>query len=255
MAKYSPQTNYFKTSKKLTQIYNYTFWIIFLLSMVLSIFKQAFWVSCLSIFSIILLSILELVSDNFKIKAEKIRRMDFIDNSFGTKLVHDSSDDYYDNDELEPGINKAILNLFENSFFSMRVSEEMMRKHFGKNIIFTVIIIGFAIYGFSNSVISLPILQLYLSRYFILNMIKLKSFHDSVEANFNDLKSITEKLGDNRKLTDVELMLIRALVEYEVNIAESNLLLDYKIFNEMNLELTKEWQEIKVKYMKKGGWK
>lgn len=86
-------------------------------------------------------------------------------------------------------------------------------------------------------------------------MTKLKSFHDSVEANFNDLKSITEKLGDNRKLTDVELMLIRALVEYEVNIAESNLLLDSKIFNEMNLELTKEWQEIKVKYMKKGGWK
>jgi len=249
MAKYSPQTNYFKTSKKLTRIYNYIFWIIFLLSIILSLQNEAFWVNCLSISLIILLSIFELVSKHFKSRADKIRRMDFIDNSLGTKLVHDSSDEYYDNDELELGLKKITINLFENSFFSMKISEKMKKKLFCRNILLTIIIIGFAIYGFSNSVIALPILQLYLSQYFILNMIKLNSFYRNVEATFNDLKSITENLEYNRKLTKNEFMLIKVLVDYEVNIAESNLLLDTKIFNEMNSSLTEEWQEIKYKYL------
>lgn len=252
VANYSPQTNYFNTSQKWNKAYNISYWLILVLSIAATFLHLNMWIECVSIFAIIYLNIISYISENYKLKAEKIRRADFIDNSFGTKFVHDSSDAYYDNDELDFGTRKSMTNLFENSYFSYNVSKEMIRKKSVNNFIFTVIILGLAIYGFSRSNISLPLLQVYLSRYFILEYLKLNSFHQRAESCFDDLKRISVNMTENRKLTASEIQFIKTLIDYEAGIAESNIVMDSKIFNEMNAQLTIEWEKMKIKYITGG---
>lgn len=249
MASYSPQTNYFKTSQKWNMTYNVSYWLILVFSIFATVLNLNTWVEYVSIFAIIYLNIISYIGENYKLKAEKIRRADFIDNSFGTKFVHDSSDAYYDNDELDFGIRKSMTNLFENTYFSYNVSKEMIRKKSVNNLIFTVIILGLAIYGFSRSNISLPLLQVYLSRYFIIEYLKLNAFHQRAESCFDELKKVSVNMTENRKLKAFEIQFIKTLVDYEAGIAESNIVLDSKIFNEMNTQLTIEWEKMKKKYL------
>lgn len=249
MANYSPQTNYFKISEKWNRAYNTSYWMILVFSILSTVLNLDTWVEYVSIFAIIYLNIISYIAENYKLKAEKIRRADFIDNSFGTKFVHDSSDAYYDNDELDFGVKKSMTNLFENSYFSYNVSKEMIKKKSVYNLIFTVIILGLSIYGFSRSNISLPLLQVYLSRYFIIEYLKLNAFHQRAELCFDELKKISVDMTENRKLTAAEVQFIKTLVDYEAGLAEFNIVMDSKLFNEMNAELTIEWEKMKKKYL------
>lgn len=175
MAKYSPQTNYFKTSQKLTKVYNISYSLIFMLSILATAFKVSVIIDYLGVVAIVFLTILEGISQDFKLKAEKVRRKDFIDNSFGTSFVHDSSKEYYDNDEIKYGMKKSIINLFENSYFSFNVSKEMFRRSIAKNLIFLLGILLMVGYGLSRNEFAIPILQLFLSRYFLLDIMYLST--------------------------------------------------------------------------------
>jgi hypothetical protein len=252
MAKFSPQTNYFETSQKLIKTYNISYWLIFVLSIVATIFKISMIINYLGVVAIVFLAILEGISQDFKLRAEKVRRKDFIDNSFGTNFVHDSSAEYYDNDEIEYGMKKSIINLFENSFFSFNVSKEMFRKGIAKNLVFIIIILLLSAYGFSRNQFAIPILQLFLSRYFLLKIINTYRFMNLVEESFNSLKNISEEIEINTKLSKIEVSFLTTLVDYEALIAESNIKLDSKIFKQLNDKLTEEWDSIKKKYMMGG---
>ncbi len=252
MAKYSPQTNYFETSQRLSKAYDISYWIVFVLSIVVTVFKINGIIDYLGVISIVFLAILEGVSQDFKLRAEKVRRKDFIDNSFGTRFVHDSSDEYYDNDEIDYGMRKTVANLFENSFFSFNVSKAMYKKCLPINLTFLVVIILLSVYGISRNQFAIPILQLFLSRYFLLDIINTYRFRNEVEKAFDDLKDISNHFNKDSKLSDNEVKLIKTLIEYEVLIAETNIRLDPKVFNKLNQQLTAEWDTLKKKYMMEG---
>lgn len=249
MAKYSPQTNYFETSKKLSKVYHISYWTVFALSIIVTVFKVNGIIDYLGVISIVFLATLEGVSQDFKLRAEKVRRKDFLDNSFGTRLVHDSSDEYYDNDEIDYGMKKIVANLFENSFFSFNVSKSMFKKCLPMNLTFLVGIILLSVYGFSRNQFAIPILQLFLSRYFLFDIVNTYRFRNEVEKAFDDLKYISNHFCNNIKLSDDEVKFIKILIDYEVLIAETNIRLDSKIFNQMNQKLTAEWNTLKKKYM------
>lgn len=249
MAKYTPQTNYFETSQRLSKVYTISYIIIFVLSILATIFQLSEISEYIGIMAIVFLYILEAISQDFKLRAERVRRKDFIDNSFGTRFIHDSSVEYYDNDEMKAGMKKAMINLFENTFLSFNVSKEMFRKSIAKNLFFMLGIILMACYGFSRNQIAIPILQLFLSRYFLLEVITTYNFMHRVEESFNSLKEITAETDTNRMLDKSEIKFITALVDYEVLIAESNIRLDSGVFEQLNDKLTKEWEQIKGKYL------
>ena len=250
MAKYSPQTNYFETSQKISKIYDILYWIIFVLSILITVFKINGIIDYIGVLSIVLLAILEGVAQDFKLRAEKVRRKDFIDNSFGTSFVHDSSDEYYDNDEIEFGMKKTVVNLFENSFFSFNVSNAMFKKCLPINLVLFIGIILLSVYGFSRNQFAIPILQLFLSRYFLLDIINTYRFRNQVENIFDELKVICNEFCKDRKLSASEIKFLKTIIEYEVLIAESNIRLDSKIFNQMNQQLTNEWKNMKGKYVR-----
>lgn len=48
------------------------------------------------------------------------RRKGFIDNSLGTKLLEKPVLNYYDNDSIEKGPYKMLVNCYENCFFTYK---------------------------------------------------------------------------------------------------------------------------------------
>jgi len=250
MAKYSPQANYFDTSQKLTYAYTLSYWIIFVLSIVASAFDVGLLIDYLGVLSMVFLATLEGISQDFKLRAEKVRRKDFMDNSFRTKYIHDSSVEYYDNDDIDYGIQKSLANLFENIFYSYNVSKAMYRRYLPLNLLFLIGIIILSVYGLSHYQFAIPILQIFLSRYFLLNILNVYRFNNKVENIFDELKNLSSDFGNNRKLEKSEIEFIKTLIDYEVLIAESNVRLSTKVFNELNPQLTKEWAALKEKYLK-----
>lgn len=249
MAKSSPQTNYFMKALTLNKYYEKLLIIAMVLSLVFIYKGESKLLIFLSILSIVGFIILENIISNYQKKAETIRRKDFIDNAFGTKLVNENSEGYYDNEEIEKGLYKALLNLFENSLFSKEISEKMLEEKLKRSIIPALILIISAAYGFFGNQLIVPILQLFLSKEFLCKNIKLKSYNENVENVYNNIASLcdTTKLN-SENILKYEPHILNIWIEYEANISNSKLFLDGKIYNELNPILTKKWEKIKNKY-------
>ncbi|HEY8892391.1 MAG TPA: hypothetical protein VIM70_19325 [Clostridium sp.] len=247
MSKITPQTDYFNKASKYRKIYNFTFWIVLIFSIVFCLLNKSNVVNYISIFSIIIISILKYTIDSYQEKAEEKRRTALFDNSFGTMYSLKPSIGYYDSEEIENGIYKLIVNVFESSLISLEVSTKMKDKEVCKNILLTIVILIFAIYGFSRSNTALPILQLFLSQYFILNLIALKKYNSKVENLYNEiLNMFSDGLSNNHKsIKKYEGEIVKIIVEYESNISNLKVFLNSNIFNELNNDIMNNWTKLK----------
>lgn len=253
MAKSSPQTNYFDLASKLIKVLNTLIISITIFSIGFTLLDNGVVVNILSILAIFTLGILNLIISHYREKAETIRRRDFIDNSFGSNLHHESSKEYYDNEEVNQGLYKLAVNLFENTLFSSTITEKMKKKAMKKSIIPAVVIIGFSFYGFANSQMALPILQLFLSSLFLKEIYIIWVYNQRVEEVFDKMKRLFNKGKVTPKnIKKYEAEILSLWVENECNISDLKLLLDNKIYDEVNPSLTKEWEKIKEKYEIKG---
>lgn len=248
MSEYTPQTNYFILANKLNKLENALFIISFILSIFLTIFfKESIITNILSIVFLVALTVSSFAQTYFQNKGEYKRRLDFIDNSFGTKFTIDQSRGYFSNSNIKIGLRKALANVFENLFFSLNISNEMKKKSLIKMLIGGSIIFGFSMYGFAKSSLALPILQLFISKYFIEEFILLNNYTRTLEDIEKDIINILESY-DALDYIKLEANVIKVLVSYECNISFSKILLDSKIFNKYNESLSEEWIGVKNKY-------
>lgn len=248
MSEYTPQTNYFNLANFLSKLENFLFVISFLISIFLSIFlKDSIISDILSILFLVSLTIISFAQSYYQNKGEYKRRLDFIDNSFGTKFIIDTSIGYFSNSNVDIGLKKALVNVFENLFFSSYIANKMKNKSLIKMIIGVFIMLGFCIYGLANSSLGLPILQLFLSKYFIEDFILLNNYTKTLESIEKDIINIIE-CDTSLDKVKVEANIVKILISYESNISFSKILLDNNIFNKYNEYLSKKWIEIKNKY-------
>jgi hypothetical protein len=193
-------------------------------------------------------AILNMILEYYLIpSAEKIRRNDFIDNSFGSTLNISSSENYFTNNGIEKGIYKASVNLFENCLFSMNISKKMLIYEVIKTSLFVLILIPMAIYGFKNAQISLPLLETFLSVNVIGKLIKLFIYKHNCKACFEKLKEMVE-IPDFKKNPNKYIdKFLSCYSAYETNISWGSIVLSGRIYNKLNPKLSKEWEEIKIK--------
>ncbi len=143
-------------------------------------------------------------------------------------------------------MNKALINVFENLFFSLNIVKKMKNNSVIKMSIGLLILLLFATYGFANSLLALPILQLFLSKYFIEEFILLNNYIRELETLEQDIIDVLTIMEMNGVIREGRIMKI--LIGYECNISYSKIMLDSKIFNRMNDELSLKWNEIKIRY-------
>ena len=129
MADFSPQEKLFNTINRISAFIQFIFWTILVFSVAPIVFKEfceknnlVNAINILNIIGITLFFMLEIIIEYILTpQADSKRRDDFIDNSFGSKFSPNNSKGYYDNDEVNSGLYKAAVNLFENCFFSTKL--------------------------------------------------------------------------------------------------------------------------------------
>lgn len=247
MARYSPQDKYFNIMKKIESIKTIVFYISIIGSVIVPLLNSKIFNSFFTIISIAVLLMLELQSDKYRHKAQKSRRNDLLDNAFGTNFNYDRSSGYFTNDEVSEGMYKLGVDIFQNCFWSLEISNKMKVIELIKMCIGAIAILLLAIIGFANNVLSIPVLQIFLSGEFIAKYIKIAEYNSDLEVIFNELKELFD--NKNKELIEKEdVKLLKIILSYECNTSNYKIDLDTNIFRKVNQDLEVKWATIKKIY-------
>ncbi|SCJ44619.1 Uncharacterised protein [uncultured Clostridium sp.] len=260
MSVQAPQDSYFKKSNRWDLFRKVVFRVSLVISVTLTFLSTKYEKLDLNIInngvlilSLILLFIAENQEDGNRSEGDRVRRRELIGNSFKKPYNDDSSIEYYNNDEIDSGLYKLITNLFESCFWSLEVSSRMKDKELIKSLIIGGVLILIAIYGLGNSLIAIPILQLFLSKDIIARYLTINNYNKEVSNIFDEVKSLFREHSDVS--TNKEHIIIDILLRYECNIAGSKITLRSKIFSskkkkyiQEHKELEEKWNKIKREY-------
>lgn len=251
MIKKVPHKNNYDIANKLSTVLKY----ILILSTAISVLNLIFnrllpntssemfiWSDKILAFLAVSYFLIDLVKSHTFHRAEFARKNDFIDNSLKTNLSEKNSEGYYTNEEISKGIIKLGVNCFENVFFTKTISQKMLKRqyfYFGIVVFFILSIIIF----FDNPII-IEVLMLALPYSISLETYKLYKLQRNTNSVFSNFKNIFSSAKKSKR----EFLIIDNTINYEKSLSESGILLDSKIFNNLNENLSEEWTNIKVKY-------
>jgi hypothetical protein len=178
-------------------------------------------------------------------KAEMKRRLDWLDNSFGTNFSGKRSQGYFTNEHLSPGLYKLAVNCFENSFHSQFVLSKMTTGILVRTILIVLIFISSSYFG--NREIFRMFFELSLPAILIQKMARVLYFssrmcdvQDKLKSLFNDLL----QLGFENKTAEA----LRDILEYETALSWASTPLSSKVFFKYKDQLATEWEQMKVEY-------
>lgn len=174
--------------------------------------------------------------------AETKRREDFFDNSLKTQLAEATSEGYFSNEHLSPGILKLGVNNFENSYFSKTVSSKMLQPMLIKSALVLTLFLALAL--FTDREILTTALQLVFPFTIIQQTIRLFLYHKRMNDVFKNYQKIFDSTTDGKK----EQLIIHNMTSYETTLSWACIKLNSKIFNKVNDELTPKWEAMKQKY-------
>ena len=178
----------------------------------------------------------------------RLRRRGFIDNSLGARLLTGSTQGYYTNDSIEPGLYKMSVNCYENCYFTYNIANDMTPRVAAKNIVFFAVFLALAYTGLQGNIVGLPIVQILFSTLFITELIyhlafvaRLKNLLERYGEYFNDTLHVQQKRSDPQYS-------ILFLLEYETALAFNKAPLSDKTYQRLNAKLSGEWDSIKQRY-------
>lgn len=256
MADFAPQYNLYKVIGNLRTVAQWTFWSILVFSIVPVTFKEfcdkyslLHLVNILNIIGISIYFIVETTIEFILLPlADSKRRDDFIDNSFGSKISTNSSIGYYDNDEVNQGLYKAAVNLFENCFFTYSLVRIMTTRKVVIPSIMLILVVVFAYYGFKEVPFALTILQALFSASILGELIK----HLILVNRLSNIQDSWVSLFHNEDLKQSSLKyqahIYRYWLQYEALHSKINANIPDSVFTKYNPNLTKEWESIKLRY-------
>jgi hypothetical protein len=174
--------------------------------------------------------------------AEQRRRRDFIDNSLNTNLSDYHSEGYYSNEELDPGVYKMGVNCFENSFFSMSISERMIRGL----VIQSLFVVGiFSLLIMETDKVTIATFLQFALPYTVLQQTIITIiYYFQINSIFNYFKLLFGSAQEQKR----DLLIIHNVINYESTIAWAGVILNDQLFHAMNDQLSEKWQRIKQEH-------
>jgi hypothetical protein len=202
-------------------------------------------VSLINILLIVGYYILNVSTETFIYPATAIqRRQGFIDNSLGSRLLDKELVGYFSNESIPFGAYKLAVNCFENCFFTYNIARAVTIRIVVKNVILMLVFIVCAFYGFKNSVIAVPIIQIFTSSLFLSELIHQLNFTSKLKGLFEKFKIY---FTHNHNKSDLS-MPIFLMLDYETMLAYNKAPLSDKQWNRLEESLSKEWEDIKKRY-------
>ena len=256
MTQYVPQKHDFDIAVMMDKWYSRLLWLNFTLALLPSL--QKLWqlnntindvIFYLNIVLIMGMCIIGLLQKHWLSKAENIRRDTLLDDAFETKFGDESAIGYYDNSEMRSGHRKLLANIYQNSLFSFEIASKMKNKLIIPLIVLGIVITYCMIKGFSNVAFSVPLLQLFLSGLFIGKIYSLYTYRTNVKWVKDKAKEINESLSQEQEIEEKDMVkILQLFLRYETTISRTMIILDEKIFTQMNSQLTETWNNLKKRY-------
>ncbi|SER90622.1 hypothetical protein [Pedobacter rhizosphaerae] len=178
-------------------------------------------------------------------KAEKQRKLQYLDNSFGTNFANSTVQNYFTQDQIQPGFYKLCVNCFENSFHTYNVVKAMQPKTYLKAAVVLVVFIFSASVGdkgviraLIESILPLALIQDAIKTSIVIT--RLENIVENFRSFFNGLK--------HSDFTNKEPEAMKYIIEYETTLAWASMPTDSDLFFKLQDELAGEWEEIKKSY-------
>lgn len=201
----------------------------------------------LNITLIIVYYCLTLITETFLYPATaRKRRKGFLDNSLGSKFLEKSVRNYYTNDNISPGMYKIVVNCCENCFFTYNIALKMLWGLVTKNIIIIAILWIIVYYGFKNSLLALPILQIFLSNIFLTELVHHINFVIKLKILLDKAKDLCQQ---GKKCPDIRGKAILLFLDYETTLAYNKAPLSNRIYRKFNDEFSRQWEDFKKRYI------
>lgn len=178
-------------------------------------------------------------------RAGRKRRKQLLANSFGVNLSDDQTVNYYNNN-ASPSIKRLGANTMENALFSKEIALRMLHQ---KRLIVAVYLIALIV-AFTIRSTDLKLLviiaQLVFSGEIIVEWLKLEILRNRCEEVYNYLRNYFIQNPSQGTSTE-KATILNAFSDYEAAKSEAGVSISSKIYNQINDDLTKEWNEIRKK--------
>ncbi len=170
--------------------------------------------------------------------AENSRRKNAIDNAYQTNLTQYKTSGYYNN-ELPPSYFKYTINIFESNYFSLNVAKAMLPRVIAK-VVFSLIILIVSGICLVTPIV-LIVAETIFSSCVVIESIELIIYEIRMKHLFD---SAYTQLVINGITGDQLPWCIYYTLEYESVKAHYKVRLDSNLFEKMNHDLTKKWEEL-----------
>lgn len=194
----------------------------------------------------VLYIVLDLLVNHKFYRAEKGRRVDFIDHAFKTNFSGDRSSGYYNSGGINEGVYKMAVQTFENSLFSTNSAKKMTISKWTYAVIVLIVFLISACLGEKSWVNNL--LQLAAAGILVQQAFKFQYFSNRIEDIHAEFKTLFSNLRDVTDKAKHEGEMVKNVLSYETTLAWGSMILDSDIFDRDNDDLSEKWEKMKQDY-------
>jgi len=203
-------------------------------------------IKALSYVSMIGYLALSMIAKYLFYSAEKMKRDDLIDNSFGTSYSEINSKGYYNNEDIPLGIKKLAINTYESSYHTEHTLKKMLYKSSIKLLLLAVPFLLSVFTKGGDNIVRL-LFEISIPTIMSLQLITILIYFIGVIALNERFKIELTNIGNKELvLKDYSRLLIPVMEYYNVK-SWATINLDGKVFLKYNEIISKQWIDRKDK--------
>lgn len=176
-------------------------------------------------------------------EAQSKRRIHLISDSLGVKLDDEETNLYYNNPQ-NPSILRLGMNVFENTLFSWRTAEQMLKLNRVMVVVYIFIWLLLVLVRETELNLIATVAQTIFTTGILLSWIKLEVLRYTCKKLFEEFRQTFFTSGSKLNVK-VKATILNLVMKYETLIASMGVNLSTRAFNEINPTVTKEWEKIK----------
>lgn len=193
-------------------------------------------------FVVVAMFLLSLISRLYLMpRAQEMRRQEFLSTAYGVRLIHEQTRGYYNNNARTP-TKKLAAQLLENSLFSKTIAIRMARWERAKVGVYFALWL-FAVFNRSTDIgVVAAASQALFSEQILSKWTRLEWLRMRCEFTYERVYSLFQS---NPASFTFDAMIIDYLGAYEAAKANAGVSLSSKVFDEVNAEVSAEWERIR----------
>lgn len=240
--------NYFQRVTKVNTASSFLFWLSVLFSFLVFFTSAYQMINYVVNVLFVIITILYFVFSNWLSifllrEAQNRRRENLLSDSLGIKLEDEQTNLYYNNSQ-SPSIQRLGMNVFENSLFTWRITEQMLKWERIKVLLYILIWSLLVLIRGTNLNLITTVAQTIFTSGLLVSWIKLEVLRYSCKQIFEGLRQffLANGLKANKKAIPIILNIV---FRYETTVASMGVNLSSKVFHKINPTVSVEWEKIK----------